>query len=218
MPTLSPHHKGLEKVYEKLLVREQWESTGASETRWANQIPVFSGITRGKDRGVSIDLGYKESDTVFRWYELKTGDANDSLYGLIELLTYALGYLIIRRIVNLVPTAEHLIRQRSKGLLDANETKWILVGTPNFYLRKLRGGRRLSAAEVDRIRVATEQAMSVAAKRLGFSSIKMTVEARQLSRDLPRIAPGQQEEWLEEIKAGTTLREAVLRAKQLLTS
>lgn len=211
--TLAPHSRRVEKVYEKSLIKE---CVADSDLSWANQIPVFSGITRIPEGGVSIDLAFKERDGVFCMYELKTGATNDPLYGLIELLTYALGYLIIRRIVTLVPAAESAIRKRSNGMLDAQKIRWILLGTPNFYRRKLRGGAVVDVTQLESVCVAVEKVMTQTVKRFGLGPVEMTVEVQQLAADLPTIAVGQQQAWLTHIKADSTLRQGVLRAQRIL--
>ena len=133
---LSPKSKSPEKVLEKLV-------TFAFGADWVNQIPTCNGLVPEGASACRIDLAHRIDPESYELIELKFGwdeispGSNSPVYAAIELLEYALLYLLFRKhslLGSSLKKDHHLILAKAIDLVVLAPTDW--------YSYKTRSGMR----------------------------------------------------------------------------
>jgi hypothetical protein len=213
-----------ETVFEKTLAREDGALVASGspehgEGRWANQIPIWSGICGSGDRKTSVDIGYTSDSRSFLLYELKIA-SDHPLYAIVELITYAHGYLIVRKLAGLLQDQAEKIRKHSFGLLDANAITFSVIA-PNDYYDKPTGPPArivLSRSELEDVRATAAQLLQKTAQDFGFISLRIDMSLLQLGCKMPpsfKKDPSVRDRWLNSMRCSGSLRDAVLSANSI---
>src|SRR6266566_7643411 len=210
-----------ETVFEKFLAREAKAMAKSSQTgKWANQIPIWSGVCGSGERKVSIDIGYSPGAGKFSLYELKIG-SDHPLYAVVELITYALGYFVVRKLAQEEKWSREAerIRSRDGGLLDAKVGSFSVLAPKEFYDRPVRGKIKLYRTEMENIRACAEEFLTGVTKRcFGPDCLQIDFSLREIPMKevtCPRDLNGRNN-WIERVRGSVTLRELVLQAKPIL--
>jgi len=221
---LSDRNFAPETVFEKFLANEPEATPKSGQTvKWANQIPIWSGI-RGPGGGrASIDIGYSPEGGKFWLYELKIKPKTDHpLYAIVELITYALGYLIIRKLAERWSDGDPVktrIRSHDEDLLNASTILFAVLAPDQYYDTIVPKHRiKLCRSELKTLGACAEELLTSEAKkrfgpdclRLHFSLLAMSIKRDTFPKDLKS-----RKLWIKEIKGNGTLRDLVLQAKPI---
>jgi hypothetical protein len=211
----------LETVFEKELAKE---AMAAGDRKWANQIPIWSGICGSGDRKTNIDIGYSPEGGKFALYELKVLHSDHPLYAIIELFTYALGYLIVRELAEKRKDEDRdlmRIRNHDGGLLKATSILCSVIAPEKFYAKAPSGCNKLTGSELETlIGCAKEVLTDVAKERLGHACLQIEFSLLAMDMDAPpqlRSATDR-DNWIISLKSKShlrTLRCLVLNAKPI---
>ncbi len=205
-----------ETVFEKNLANEI-QAAGNAES-WATAIPIWSGMCWGKK--ANIDIGYRDAAGRFVLCELKIA-SNDPLYAVMELSTYIVGYLVVRKLARFLSAAAYeAIRARSRDLLTARSVDWCVLAPALYYENAIErsGGKSLVLAELNQIRACAQSYFSAAAQRFGISDLDLTVSLRSFACGLPPKKPVEvqaMEEWVRAIRGTSTLPNLILEAPSI---
>lgn len=124
--TLSPKNKSPEKVLEKI-------ATFAFGDDWVNQVPTCNGLVPEGASACRIDLAHRINRDNYELIELKFGldesspGSNSPVSAAIELLEYALLYLLFRKrsLLGASPKKDHhLLRAKSIDLIVLAPIDW----------------------------------------------------------------------------------------------
>ena len=212
-----------ETVFEKALAREvsplpPGGLTPGSETpRWANQIPIWSGICGPDDRGgrkANIDIGYSPEHGAFLLYELKI-ISNCPLYAILELITYAIGYLVLRKLTALLPDQAKKIQKHDHGLLSADSITFSVIAPGDYYERKAGGKIVLTKGELENIKQIAKKLLQRQVECLRVGKLQIDISLLQLACAKPGPFDKDarlRDEWLAGMGA---LRDLVLNAKPI---
>ena len=190
-----------ETIFEKSLAEQV--SAQTDKAQWANQIPIWSGICGSNDRKTSLDIGYRPSAGVFHLYELKIG-SDYPLYALLELITYAQGYLIARKLAEATPNAAQNIKDECGGLLNAKQVTFSVLAPADYYsTRKANSTHYAKPSELEIARMSVEVGLADAARNFGFYDLKINVSLLQMENcNMPKSFKGNWEardQWLHRL-------------------
>ncbi len=205
-----------ETLFEKHLAKEAEE---AKDIAWANQIPIWSGLCEVGSKA-NIDIGFMPRPGHFRLFELKIG-TDHPLYALIEVVTYALGYLSVRKVAGAQATdavETRRIRSQDAGLLDAKNLHWTVIAPESFYLRSEPRFAPLSLQELltlcncvtEFLSTLTRDELDNTGVQMDFSFLVLEIGSTGFNKD-----ESSRQNWIDKIKGGGTLRDLILSGRAL---
>jgi len=219
MTELSNKNFAAETVFEKRFALEAKAVSQSGQTgKWANQIPIWSGICDSGGGKANIDIGYSPEAGNFTLYELKIC-SNNPLYAVVELMTYALGYFLVRKLAEGCPEEAKRIRSHDAGLLDAKVVSFSVLAPEEFYERPVHKKIKLDRTELRHLRACAEEFLTGVTKwcfgpdclQINFSLREIPMKEVTCPRDL-----NGRNNWIERVRGSATLRELVLQAKPIL--